>query len=103
MITSTKPYVNIPEYPDIDLVLAEIHALPRHVALDADSIAKDVGSAKTANTVILGAASPFLDMTYEKLENAIRFIFRRKGHDVIQMNLNALKAGREFADKNMNN
>jgi indolepyruvate ferredoxin oxidoreductase beta subunit len=101
LITSTKPYVNIPEYPDMEKVLAEIAKLPRHIMLDADGIAKDTGSAKTANIVILGAATPFLGMEYSQIEEAIRFIFRSKGDEVIQMNLNALMAGRKEAEVQM--
>lgn len=103
VITSIKPFINIPEYPDMEKVLAEIHKLPHHVALDADELAKEAGSAKAANTVILGAASPFLGMDYTLLEDAIRFIFRAKGDDIIQLNLKALKAGRNIADKNIKN
>jgi indolepyruvate ferredoxin oxidoreductase, beta subunit len=101
VITSIKPLSNMPEYPEIGKVLEEIHKLPKHVALDADEIAKAVGSLKVANTVILGAAAPFLGMEFSKLEDAIRFIFRSKGDDVIELNLKALKAGKEMADKNI--
>ena len=99
VITSITPFINIPEYPDMDKVLDEIHKLPHHVALDADELAKEVGSTKVANTVILGAASPFLGMEFSKLENAIRFIFRAKGDEIIELNLKALKAGRDLAEK----
>lgn len=101
VITNTKPYINIPVYPDIEKILGEIRALPHHIALDADTIAKDAGSSRTANTVILGAASPFLDMEYEKFERAIEYIFRNKGDKIIRMNLDALKAGRDYADNHM--
>ncbi len=101
IITSIKPYVNIPDYPPIEDVLKEIQSLPHHIALDAETLAKEAGTTKAANIVILGAASPFLDMAYEKLEDAIRFIFRKKGDEIIAVNLKALKAGREFADQNM--
>lgn len=101
VITNTRPFNNIPNYPDPELVLAEVRKVSHHIALDADEIAKGLGSAKAANIVILGAASPFLGMTFEKFENAIRYIFRAKGDKVIDMNLAALKAGRDFADVNM--
>ncbi|MCX6252733.1 MAG: indolepyruvate oxidoreductase subunit beta [Bacteroidetes bacterium] len=101
VITSTRPYNNIPDYPDLDLVMKEIGSLPHHIALDADAIAKDLGSTKSANIVILGAASPFLDIEYERLADAIRFIFRKKGEETIQVNLKALNAGREFANQNI--
>jgi indolepyruvate ferredoxin oxidoreductase, beta subunit len=98
VITSIKPFVNIPEYPPMESVMEEIRKLPHYIALDADEIAKEIGTAKAANIVILGAASPFLDMEFEKLENAIRFIFRNKDTEVINKNLQALSAGKEFTD-----
>jgi len=99
VITSTRPFNNIPNYPELELVMAEIEKVPHHIALDADAMAKEAGSAKAANTVILGAASPFLGMAYEKLEDAIRFIFRNKGQEVIDLNLMALKAGWNFSEQ----
>ena len=101
VITNTKPFNNIPNYPDPILIMEEIGKVPHHIALDADGLAKEAGSTKAANIVILGAASPFLGMAYEKIEDAIRFTFRKKGDKVIDLNLNALKAGRDFATKNM--
>lgn len=101
IITNTKPYVNIRNYPEMDAVMEEIGKIQHHIALDADGIAKDLGSARSANMVILGAASPFLDIPYESLEGAIRDIFSKKGDEVIQVNLNALKAGRDFAEAQM--
>ena len=101
VITSTKPFINIPEYPEMDKVMDEIRKLPHYIALDADEVAKEIGTLKAANIVILGASSPFLDMQYDKLEDAIRSIFRNKGEDVIVKNLLALKAGKEFTERQM--
>ena len=101
LITSTKPFNNISNYPEIEDLLEVIEKLPHHIALDADEIAKEAGTSRAANTVILGAASPVLGMGYEKLENAIRYIFRNKGDKIINMNLSALKAGSTFAKKQM--
>lgn len=101
VITNTQPFNNIPNYPEIGKVLDEIAKLPHHVALDADGIAKEAGSPKVANIVILGAASPFLEMAFEKLEAAIRYTFGKKGDAVVDLNLNALKAGRLFAEQHI--
>ena len=101
VITSTKPFINIPEYPQMDKVMDEIRKLPHYIALDADEVAKEIGTLKAANIVILGAASPFLDMQYEKLEEAVRFIFRNKGEEVIKKNLQALEAGKDFTERQM--
>jgi indolepyruvate ferredoxin oxidoreductase, beta subunit len=82
--------------------MAEIQKLPHHIALDAESIATEIGSVKVANIVMLGAASPFLGLQYEKLKLAIDFLFGKKGEDLVQMNIRALDAGRAFAQQNMN-
>ena len=102
LITNTKPFINIKNYPAMDKIMAEIEGLPRHIALDADEIARQMGSPKSANMVILGAASPFLDIEYESLQEAIRSIFRKKGDEVVQVNLDALEAGRNLAMSKMN-
>jgi indolepyruvate ferredoxin oxidoreductase beta subunit len=97
LVTNITPFVNIPNYPDVELVLAEIRKLPRFVAINADAIAKEVGSTRASNMVMLGAASPFIDIEFSKIENGIRTIFGRKGEAVVDMNLEALRRGRQFA------
>ncbi len=101
LVTNITPFNNIPNYPDIEEVIAGINKIPRHIALDADKLAKEAGSSKSANIVILGAASPFLGLAFEKFQDAIRFIFRSKEESVIEKNLEALKLGRDFTDKNI--
>ncbi len=101
LITNTTPFNNIPNYPDMDQLMAEVQKVPHHIALEADALAKQAGSTKATNIVILGAATPFLGMAYEKLENAIRFTFRNKGDKVIDQNLAALRAGHDFAARHM--
>ncbi len=97
LITNNVPHVNIPDYPDMDDVVREIEAVRQHVRIDADQIAKDLGSPRSANMVILGAASPWLGLDYSALEDAVRAIFGSKGADIVGQNLQALKAGKEYA------
>ena len=97
LITNIHPEVNIPDYPDMDNLLEEVHKVPNHVALDAVKLAKEVGTPRTANIVTLGAAVDHLGMDYSSLKQAIRTIFNAKGDDVINMNLAAMEAGRKFA------
>ena len=92
-ITNLKPFINIPGYPDMALILQEIDSLKHHVSLDAEEIAKNIGSVKVANMVMLGAAIPFLDIDFSAFENAIKMIFGRKGQEIIDLNIAALKAG----------
>ncbi len=97
LVTNTTPFVNITDYPDMKELLAEIEKLPHHIAINADEIARQVKSPRSSNIVMLGASSPFLDLPYESLEKGIQKIFGRKGEKIVQLNIDALKAGREFA------
>ena len=97
LVTNTTPFVNIPDYPDMKVLISEIEKLPQHIAINADEIARQVKSPRSSNMVMLGAASPFLDIPYESLENGIKKIFGRKGERIVNVNIDALKEGREFA------
>jgi indolepyruvate ferredoxin oxidoreductase beta subunit len=100
LITSMNPFDNISDYPDLEEILNDIWKLPHYVTIDADKVAKEQGSVKAANIVVLGAASPYMNIKYESLENAIKTVFKRKGEEIVKLNLKALKAGRDYAEKN---
>ena len=87
LVTNSQPFINIPNYPEMEKVNAEL------------AIAKEAGSVRAANIVMLGAATPFLGIEYEKIEEGVRSIFARKGEEIVAMNLKALKAGYELAQK----
>lgn len=101
LITSSNSFVNIPNYPNVDTIIARIKALPHYVLVDADELAKSAGSLRASNMVMLGAASPFLITPFEELENGVRAQFERKGADIVDLNLRALRAGREFAEEHV--
>ena len=97
LVTNSRPFVNIPKYPETEKVNAELDKLPHKVVLDVEEIAKEAGSVRAANIVMLGAATPFIGIEYDKIEAGIRQIFGRKGEDIVNMNLKALKAGYDLA------
>lgn len=99
LVTNSVPYVNIPDYPAVEEVLAELGRAANTIVIDADGIARELGSARSGNMVILGAASSFISVPFEALENAVRKMFRRKGEDVVEVNLKALRAGRDAAKR----
>lgn len=98
LVTNEQPFVNIPNYPDLDKVKSEIEKLPNKVILDVESIAKEIGSPRVANIVMLGAAVPFLGIGYDKIADGIRSIFSSKSEDIVQLNLKALQAGYNIAN-----
>jgi indolepyruvate ferredoxin oxidoreductase beta subunit len=97
VVTNSRPFINIPNYPAIEDVNAALEKLPQKVILDVEAIAKEAGSVRAANIVMLGAAAPFLGIAYEKIEEGVRRIFERKGEDIVNMNVKALRAGYEVA------
>jgi len=99
VITNAVPFDNIPNYPDLNDIMAEINKLPRKIVVDADKIAKEVGSVRAANIVLLGTATPFLGISYDKIIGGIESIFKRKGQEIVELNLKALEAGRRFSNK----
>ncbi|GHT54380.1 indolepyruvate oxidoreductase [Bacteroidia bacterium] len=93
VVTNSKPFENIPNYPDKEKVMEAYRLLPNKIILDVEQIAKDLGTPRSSNVILLGAASPYLPIDFFKLENGIRSIFGRKGEEVVEMNLRALRAG----------
>ena len=99
MISNSKPFKNIPNYPEQDALESTIKAMPNNILLDADQIAKEIGNARGMNIVMLGAATKYLNIPYESFEKALKQIFGRKGDKVVEMNIKALAAGREVSEK----
>ena len=54
-----------------------------------------------ANIVLLGATIPLLGISYETVQESIREIFQRKGEEIVALNLKALAAGKEIAERNI--
>jgi indolepyruvate ferredoxin oxidoreductase, beta subunit len=101
IVTNIIPFTNISDYPDIEAIMEEIRKQPKAVLIDAEHVAREAGNVKASNMVMLGAATPFIDIPISSIENGIRDIFSRKGEQIVRMNMNALHAGREFALTNM--
>jgi indolepyruvate ferredoxin oxidoreductase beta subunit len=98
LVTNSNPYLNIPDYPDVEAIKEQIAVHPNHVLLDVDKMASDLGSSKVSNMVILGAATPFIGIPYEHFESGIRAIFGLKGEEMVLLNLEALRKGREITE-----
>lgn len=94
VVSAMSPLRNIPAYPELEAVLSEIRALPRHRIIDADAIAKASGNARSANVVLVGAAADLLPVPPEAIERQIQSLFARKGDAIVKVNLEAFRNGR---------
>ena len=96
-MTNAVPFVNIPNYPAIEAVNAELAKHPNVVVFDMDALAKEVASPRSSNMVLLGAAAPFIEIEAAKIEQGIRDVFGAKGEAIVEMNIQAFRAGLEKA------
>jgi indolepyruvate ferredoxin oxidoreductase beta subunit len=95
IITSSNPFVNIGNYPDIDTVIAELKEMKNVILIDTDTLGKENRMPKAVNMILLGAASKALkSIDFEKLCQSVRTIFGAKGEAVVDMNIKALEIGR---------
>lgn len=98
IVTNSTPFVNIPDYPPIEGITAELGKVGNVITLDCDSIAKEAGSPRGANMVLLGASASVLEiLDPEKLCEGISNVFSRKGERIVEMNISAFNAGLEYS------
>jgi indolepyruvate ferredoxin oxidoreductase beta subunit len=96
IVSSRNPYINIPDYPPLEKILATISQFPRVKLIDSLSLARQAGSLLTQNMVLLGAASPYLIIGEIHLKEAINQLFAAKGEGIVAMNIKAFELGREI-------
>ena len=96
VVTASKPFVNIPNYPEEAAIYDELDALPKVTKMDIDAVAKELLAPRSANMVLLGMAARHLAiLSPDDLRTAIRTVFARKGDKVVEDNLKAFDAGYE--------
>ena len=98
IVTSCVPFLNIPNYPELETVLNRIKAYDHHVLLDVETLAKEAGApAQAANMVLLGAAIPMLGIEHDKMIDGVKRVFARKGENVVNTNIAAGEKGYDFS------
>jgi indolepyruvate ferredoxin oxidoreductase beta subunit len=102
LVTAAEPFVNINNYPELETVIAAIKSYPVFRIIEAAALAKEAGLARAVNTVMVGAASGFLPIKVETLEDTIAKVFAAKDAAVLAANTKAFQFGRENAAKGGN-
>ncbi len=95
VVTASEPFLNIPDYPGLEPLLAAIRALPRSVLVDAAGIAKEAGSPRAVNMALAGAASLLLPIALSSLERGIDELFGGKDPQAAAINKKAFGLARE--------
>jgi indolepyruvate ferredoxin oxidoreductase beta subunit len=99
VITSSTPMANIPDYPDIENILTEIRSLKGSILIDSGKLAREAGSGRAGNMVMLGAASHDLILDEADLLEFITALFKDRGEKIVDVNLRAFSLGRKAAGR----
>ena len=99
VVAATEPHKNISNYPDEAELAAAIGESGRHLLVEAGALARQAGSARTFNVVMLGAASPYIEIDEGLIEKAITRFFKEKGEKIVTMNIKAFRLGKEHATR----
>ncbi len=93
VVTSANPFVNIPSYPDLAGIHAQIAALPQHVLVPSAGLAKHAGSGRAENMVMLGAGSWLYPFGDELCLKYIEQMFAKKSQRLVDVNQKAYRYG----------
>ena len=93
-VSSSEPFVNIPNYPDTDSLLAGLKERQNVETLPIEALAREHQVPKSANMILLGMAAAHLEiLSPEALRQAISAVFARKGEAIVAANLKAFDLG----------
>lgn len=97
IVSNSVPVENIASYPDLQLVKDAFDQFPQHFVFDGTDLARSAGSLRSLNMAMLGAASAFIPLPTEALEQAIRDQFEGKKESLIETNIQVYREAREQA------
>jgi indolepyruvate ferredoxin oxidoreductase beta subunit len=94
VVTSTTPFVNIPNYPESEDLLQDLAKIENVVMIDTARVARAAGNRRAQNMAMVGAASPLLDFEQDRLLAFVEKLFARKGEKIVKVNQRAFRLGR---------
>jgi indolepyruvate ferredoxin oxidoreductase beta subunit len=94
IVTNSATVENIPNYPPHEELMRLLNNCGCKVCLiDAAAVAKEAGTTRAQNVVLIGAASEFVGLRLESLQAAVSEMFAKGRKDMVDMNLRALQLG----------
>lgn len=97
VVTSVARVDDVDGYPDESTLRSRLAELPGLVTVDGAGLAREAGSARAANVVVLGAALGLLPLPAELVEDEVGATFADLGTRLVEVNRRALEAGRRAA------
>lgn len=95
IITSSKPFINIPNYPEQETLDKALANLKNAVVFDVAKIAEENGISRAENMILLGAAVESVGLSLDKILDSVKRIFSSKGEAVVEQNIKAVMLGYE--------
>lgn len=100
IITATKPFVNIANYPDYEDIMQNIKNTGKtSIFVDAQELAREAGNMRAENVVMVGAAANYLGFSKEELLDSIKAMFESKGEKIVDVNIKAFEQGYEYVNR----
>ncbi len=99
LITSSEPFINIPNYPEIGKIYDAIQTLPHAHIVKAHDLALEAGNIKSENMVLVGAALQYIPVKLETVEKSVHDRFAKKDPKLVDINCKALELGAAAAKK----
>lgn len=97
IVTSSRPLVNIPSYPEANQLLSALNAVRGTVHADIEELAKGLQAPKSANMMLLGMAAGFMELIEpDVLKKAIETVFASKGEKIVEDNIKSFNYGLEI-------
>lgn len=97
VVSSTSPFVNIPDYPHVGDLYRKAAVFERHVLVDSEGLAKIAGSPKAQNMVVLGAAMHLFPFKRETCLEFVETMFKAKGEKLVNVNRDAFAYGERIS------
>lgn len=94
VVTAAEPFENISDYPPLEDVHQAVIRIGGHL-IEASRLAREAGSPRSSNVVMVGAASRWLPIGEGRIEDSIHEGFATKGERVVEANLRAFRLGRD--------
>ncbi len=98
IVASSNPYVNIPDYPQLEEIIDKLESLKNHILVNSEDLARKAGSGKAQNMVMIGAASKRLPLDEQVMKKFIMLLFKAKGEKVQRVNIDAFDFGKIAAE-----
>jgi indolepyruvate ferredoxin oxidoreductase beta subunit len=97
LITDSKSFDNILDYPDQAKLIQEIKNHKNTIVIDATKMAKKLGNSRAANIILLGIAANKIPLPEKSLLDAIKLLFFKKSEKIVNLNLEAFNVGKNIS------